>query len=75
MLEISQTLAWKDVATWAFCGGWSFIFLFVARSIKDLSETARKMEGTVAELNKNLAVMAEKVGNHESRIEKLEERE
>lgn len=65
--QVATSLEWKDVATWAFCAGWSAIGLFIAGRISSMSESVEK-------LNVNVAVVIEKVGNHEKRIEKLEER-
>lgn len=45
--------------------GWSFIGLHIASSIKEAKDS-------IQELNVNVAVVVEKVGNHEKRIEKLE---
>ncbi len=66
-MDAAQSLAWKDIATWAFCMGWGAIGLYVAGTLKSVSKS-------VQELNINVAVVIEKVSNHEGRIEHLEDR-
>lgn len=68
MPDLAQTLAWKDVAAWLFFAGWSMIGLFVAGKISSMSTS-------VEALNVNVAVVVDKVGSHEKRIERLERRD
>jgi len=65
-------MEWKEFASWMFFGGWSLIGLYVANSIKELSNSVSNMKDSMNEQNTNIAVMVEKMGNHEKRIERLE---
>jgi len=47
---------------------------WVARSIDKLADAVDSMKLSVGSLNLNVAVVIEKVANHEKRIERLEDR-
>lgn len=64
---MSDAMEWSKVASGLFYFGWSCIGIYVAKSLHDMS-------ASVQELNINVAVVIEKVSNHERRIEMLEER-
>jgi PII-like signaling protein len=63
---------WSSVAQGLFFFGWSCIAIWVARSIEGLGKSVESMKDSVGELNVHVAVVIEKVGNHEKRIEWLE---
>lgn len=63
---------WGTVAQGLFFFGWSCIALWVAKSIDGLKTSADSIKDSVGELNLRVAVVIEKVGNHERRIERLE---
>lgn len=65
---------WNTAAQGLFAFGWGCIAVWVARSIDKLTGSVDAMKDSVADLNTNVAVMFEKVGNHEKRIERLEEK-
>ena len=65
--QAATSLEWKDIVPWLFCGGWSCIGIYVANSLRQMSDS-------VQQLNVNVAVVIEKVGNHEKRIERLEDK-
>lgn len=48
---------------------------WIGKTLGDLGASVKGMEKSVSELNVHVAVVIEKVGNHEKRIEKLEERQ
>ena len=63
-----ESMSWTNVASALFFFGWSCIGLFVASTLRDIGQS-------VKELNINVAVVIEKVSNHEKRIERLEGRD
>jgi len=65
---------WNTVAQGLFAFGWGSIAIWVARSIDRLSSAVDEMKDSVSGLNTNVAVVIEKVSNHERRIERLEEK-
>lgn len=64
---MQEAMEWGKIATGLFYFGWSCIGVYVAKTLHDLGQS-------VQELNVNVAVVIEKVSNHEKRIERLEEK-
>lgn len=62
-----ESMEWAKVATGLFYCGWSCIGVYVAKTIHD-------MGASVQELNIKIAVVIEKIGNHDERIKRLEDR-
>lgn len=62
-----ESMEWSSVAAGLFAFGWSVIALYVAKTLAE-------MKDSVQSLNVNVAVVIEKVSNHEKRIERLEEK-
>ena len=60
-------MEWSEIAAWLFKGGGACVALYVANTLRELSLS-------VQALNVNIAVVIEKVANHEKRIERLEDR-
>lgn len=65
---------WGMVAQGLFAFAWGCIAVWVGRSIERLTSAVDDMKDSVFDLNKHVAVVIEKVSNHEKRIEKLEEK-
>lgn len=63
-----ETLEWSAVASVLFFFGWSCIGVYLAKTLHDIG-------ASIKELNVNVAVVIERVANHEKRLEKLEDRE
>lgn len=61
-----EIFEWKFVAGSLFAAAWSCIGIYIARSLNE-------MKDSVQSLNVNVAVVIEKVSNHERRIERLED--
>ncbi len=59
-------MGWDEIAGWLFKGGGAFVALYVARTLAETKDS-------VQALNVNIAVVIEKVANHERRIERLED--
>jgi hypothetical protein len=62
-----ESMKWGTVAASLFAFGWSCIAIYVAKTLHDLGESVKV-------LNVNVAVVIEKVTNHERRIERLEDK-
>lgn len=68
-------MSWDQIVPYIF--GFMAISIagWIGKSLGDLGNSVKGMEKSVSELNVHVAVVIEKVGNHEKRIERLEERD
>ena len=62
-----EQMEWSQVVGALFYFGWSCIGIYVAK-------TLHEMGASVQELNVKIAVVIEKVGNHDERIRRLEDK-
>lgn len=68
-------MEWMQIAPYIFGFMALAIAGWIGKSLGDLGASAKSMEESIGKLNLNVAVIVEKVANHEKRIERLEERD
>lgn len=61
-----EVMEWSQIAGGLFYCAWGCIGIYAAKSLHDLVDSNQ-------ELNVKIAVVIEKLGSHERRIERLEE--
>lgn len=67
-------MEWIQIAPFIFGFMALSIAGWIGKSLGDLSRSVSDMKDSVSDLNVHVAVVIEKVGNHEKRIERLEDR-
>jgi methyl-accepting chemotaxis protein len=66
-------MEWSELVPYVFGFMALAIAGWVARSIEKMSESMDELRDSVSELNKNMAVVAVQVSEHDRRISKLED--
>lgn len=68
-------MEWNEIASWLFKAGGAAVALYVANEFRRIGDILTKMGISIEDLKISSAVVVEKVGSHEKRIERLEERD
>jgi len=67
-------MEWSEVAKTIFYALGGLAVVWVGKSFDEIKQDLRELKNSAVELNKNMAVIAERSEGHERRITRLEEK-